>query len=96
MKRILISIVALAALCFTAAAQQKGEQSLGLHLGYDTGVTGYKFYLGSVGIVPGKQEIKVKDGHNIAAILFATISVYLQMSLTDSREILILQAPHTR
>ena len=40
MKRILISIVALAALCFTAAAQQKGEQSLGLHLGYDTGVTG--------------------------------------------------------
>lgn len=69
MKRILISIVALAALCFTVAAQQKGEQSLGLHLGYDTGVTGYKFYLGSVGIVPGKQEIKVKDGHNIAAAL---------------------------
>ena len=69
MKRVLISIMALVALCFTAAAQQKGEQSLGLHLGYDTGVTGYKFYLEGIGIFHSTQEIKVKDGHNIAAAL---------------------------
>ena len=69
MKRVLISIMALVALCFTATAQQKGEQSLGMYLGYDTGVKGYKIYLGSVGIIPSKQEIKVKDGHNIAAAL---------------------------
>ena len=61
--------MALVALCFTAAAQQKGEQSLGLHLGYDTGVTGYKFYLEGIGIFHSTQEIKVKDGHNIAAAL---------------------------
>ena len=52
MKRILISIMALVALCFTATAQQKGEQSLGMYLGYDTGVKGYNIYLGSVGIIP--------------------------------------------
>ena len=69
MKRVLISIMALVAICFTAAAQQKGEQSLGLHLGYDTGVTGYKFYLEGIGIFHSTQEIKVKDGHNIAAAL---------------------------
>lgn len=69
MKRVLISIMALVALCFTATAQQKGEQSLGMYLGYDTGVKGYKIYLGSVGIIPSKQEIRVKDGHNIVAAL---------------------------
>ena len=63
MKRILISIVALAALCVTATAQQKGEQSLGLHFGYDTSVTGYKFpaFIGS------PQEIITNNGHNLAA-----------------------------
>ena len=63
MKRILISIVALAALCFSATAQQKGEQSLGLHLGYDTGVTGYKFpaYIGA------PQKIITNNGHNLTA-----------------------------
>lgn len=62
MKRILISIVALAALCVTATAQQKGEQSLGLHFGYDTSVTGYKFpaFIGS------PQEIITNNGHNLA------------------------------
>ena len=65
MKRILISIASLAALCFTAAAQQKGEQSLGLHLGYDTGVTGYKFYVFGM----GTQETKTNNGYNIAAAL---------------------------
>ena len=63
MKRILISIMALVALCFTATAQQKGEQSLGLHLGYDTSVTGYKFpaFIGS------PQKIITNNGHNLAA-----------------------------
>ena len=69
MKRVLISIMALVALCFTAAAQQKGEQSLGAYFGYDTGVTGYKIYLGHLGIFPNKQEIKVKEGHNVVAAL---------------------------
>lgn len=36
MKRILISFLASAALCITASAQQKGEQSSGLHLCHDT------------------------------------------------------------
>ena len=65
MKRILISIASLAALCFTAAAQQKGEQSLGLHLGYDTGVTGYKFYVFGM----GTQETKTNNGYNLASAL---------------------------
>ena len=65
MKRFLISIVALTALCFTATAQQKGEQSLGLHLGYDTGVTGYKFHI----LGMASQEIKTNNGHNFTTAL---------------------------
>ena len=69
MKRILTTLVAVIAVCFCASAQQKGEQSLGAYLGYDTGVTGYKIYLGHLGIFPNKQEIKVKEGHNVVAAL---------------------------
>ncbi len=69
MKRIITTIVALVAICFTATAQQKGEQSLGAYLGYETGVTGYKIFLGSIGSIPGTQEIKVKEGHNVVAAL---------------------------
>ena len=69
MKRILTTLVAVIAVCFCASAQQKGEQSLGAYFGYDTGVTGYKIYLGHLGIFPNKQEIKVKEGHNIVAAL---------------------------
>ena len=69
MKKIIITLLAIIAFCTSASAQQKGEQSLGAYFGYDTGVTGYKIYLGSVGISPSKQEIKVKEGHNIVAAL---------------------------
>ena len=69
MKRILSTLVAVVAVCFCASAQQKGEQSLGAYFGYDTGVTGYKIYLGHLGTFPNKQEIKVKEGHNIVAAL---------------------------
>jgi hypothetical protein len=69
MKRILTTLVAVIAVCFCASAQQKGEQSLGAYFGYDTGVTGYKIYLGHLGIFPNKQEIKVKEGHNVVAAL---------------------------
>ena len=69
MKRILTTLVAVIAVCFCASAQQKGEQSLGAYFGYDTGVTGYKIYLGHLGIFPNKQEIKVKEGHNIVAAI---------------------------
>ena len=69
MKRILSTLAAVVAVCFCASAQQKGEQSLAAYFGYDTGVTGYNIYLGNLGIVPSKQEIKVKEGHNIVAAL---------------------------
>ena len=63
MKRILSTLVAVVAVCFCASAQQKGEQSLGLHLGYDTSVTGFKFpaFIGS------PQKIITNNGHNLAA-----------------------------
>lgn len=69
MKRILSTLTAVVAVCFCASAQQKGEQSLGAYFGYDTGVTGYNIYLGNLGIFPSKQEIKVKEGHNVVAAM---------------------------
>lgn len=69
MKRILSTLTAVVAVCFCTSAQQKGEQSLGAYFGYDTGVTGYNIYLGNLGIFPSKQEIKVKEGHNVVAAL---------------------------
>ena len=73
MKRILATLAAIVAVCFSVSAQQKGEQYLGAYFGYDTGMTGYKIYLGNLGF-PSKQEIKVKEGHNIVAALNTVIS----------------------
>ena len=47
MKRTLFILAAVAALCFPASAQQKGEQSLGFFFGYDTGITEYTLNLRS-------------------------------------------------
>lgn len=39
MKRTLLTLVAIASMVFSASAQQKGEQTLGINLGYNTGKT---------------------------------------------------------
>ena len=65
MKRTLFILAAVAALCFPASAQQKGEQSLGFFFGYDTGITEYTLNLRSG--FPATQTITANNGHNLMA-----------------------------
>ena len=66
MKRIFVILVTLFAISFGVAAQQKGEQSIGVYLGYDAGLSRYKFP--SSDYQPSKIETVKNTMHFLAAL----------------------------
>lgn len=65
MKRVILSIVAILAMAFSASAQQKGEQYVGLNLGYETGKSTVEFHANSIYDIHWNEKVTERSGDDV-------------------------------